>query len=144
MSLRSLTAAACGAAAGLGVWATLGSIDRMQAPSGAVRVAMLPSVGTLVLSVTVGAILFVAWHLAVKALARRAGARESDAIALAPLRVLAGGALLVLPFLPWIADALPATMLLAGSRQPAGMGHPRRARRVGAGDRMAQRDPTCW
>ena len=86
----------------------------MQAPSGAVRVAMLPSVGTLVLSVAAGAILFIAWQLAVDALARRAGARESEAIALAPLRVLAGGALLVLPFLPWVADALPATMLLAG------------------------------
>ena len=80
MSLRSLTAAACGAAAGLGFWATLGSIDRMQAPSGAVRVAMLPSVGTLVLSVAAGALLFVAWQLAVIALARRAGARESEAI----------------------------------------------------------------
>ena len=54
MSQRSLTAAACGAAAGLGVWASLGSIDRMQAPAGAVRVAMLPSLGMLALSIAAG------------------------------------------------------------------------------------------
>ena len=76
MSLRSLTAAACGAAAGLGVWATLGSIDRMLAPSGAVRVAMLPSLGTLAASVAAGALLCIAWHLAVTALAHAAAARE--------------------------------------------------------------------
>jgi len=75
---------------------------------------MLPSAGTLVMSVAAGAALFIAWQFAVTALAPRAGAREPDAIAMAPLRVLAGGALLILPFLPWIADALPATMLLAG------------------------------
>jgi hypothetical protein len=110
----SLTAAACGAAAGLGVWATLGSIDRTQAPSGAVRVAMLPSLGTLALSLAAAAFLFVVWQLALTALARRAGIARAEAIALAPLRVLAGGVVLILPFLPWVPEALPATMLLAG------------------------------
>ena len=114
MSVRSLTAAACGAAAGLGFWATLGSIDRMQAPSGALRVAMLPSFSTLGVVVAAGVLTFVAWQLAAGAIARRVGCRDADALALAPLRVLAGGAVLVLPFLPWLADALPATMLLAG------------------------------
>jgi len=114
MSPRSLTAAALGAAAGLGFWASLGSIDRMHAPAGAMRVAMLPSAGALLASVAAGALLFLAWYLACRALARRLGLGGPDAVALAPLRVLAGGAWLVLPFLPWVADVWPAVMLLAG------------------------------
>lgn len=116
MSLRSLTAAACGAAAGLGLWSALGSIDRMQAPSGSVRVAMLPSAGTLVLCIGTGAALFVLLYLAVSWVGRRARFAQAvvDRLALAPLAVLAGGAMLALPFLPWVADALPAVMLLAG------------------------------
>ena len=54
MIRRSLTAAACGVAAGLGLWATLGSIDRMQGPVGPVRVAMLPSLGMLALAALAG------------------------------------------------------------------------------------------
>ena len=116
MSLPSLTAAAYGAAAGLGLWASLGSIDRMQAPSGAVRVAMLPSFGTLALCVGAGALLFALLHATLSAIARRSatGAPPPDGHTLAPFQVLAGGAVLVLPFLPWVADEFPALMLLAG------------------------------
>jgi hypothetical protein len=116
MSPRSLTAAACGAAAGLGLWASLGSIDRMQAPSGAVRVAMLPSGGTLALCILAGAVVFALVHLTLQWAGRRARFADAllDRVALAPLEVFAGGALLVLPFLPWVADAFPAVMLLAG------------------------------
>jgi hypothetical protein len=116
MSRRSLTAAACGAAAGLGLWASLGSIDRMQAPDGAVRVAMLPSLAMLLLGVVAGALLFVALHRLIEVALRRRTERaaSADETALAPLRVLAGGAVLVLPYLPWVADACPALMVLAG------------------------------
>ncbi len=107
MSLRTLTAAACGAAAGLGTWATLGSLDRMQGPDGSVRVAMLPSLGTLVLLVLAGLVLFAFIHLALSRLRPAAGVA-------APLVVLAGGGVLVLPYLPWLPDLAPALMLLAG------------------------------
>ncbi|BCS34347.1 hypothetical protein TBR22_A35770 [Luteitalea sp. TBR-22] len=115
MISRSLTAAASGAAAGLGLWATLGSIDRIQAPSGAVRVAMLPAAGTLLGCVAVGAVVFVL----LDALARSRGTRDP-----APPRgfdwphaslvVLAAAGLLVLPYLPWVPDLAPGLMLLAG------------------------------
>ncbi len=116
MSLPSLTAAAYGAAAGLGLWASLGSIDRMQAPAGSVRVAMLPTFGTLALCVVAGAVLFALLHATLAALTRRAatGTTPPAAHALAPFQVLAGSAVLVLPYLPWVADAFPALMLLAG------------------------------
>lgn len=116
MSLRSLTAAACGAAAGLGLWASLGSIDRMQASTGAVRVAMLPSFLTLALCIIGGAAACGLLHLALRAALRRAGSSDviADRVALAPLTVLAGACVLVLPFLPWAADAFPILILLSG------------------------------
>jgi hypothetical protein len=107
MIARSLTAAASGAAAGLGLWATLGSIDRIQAPSGSVRVAMLPAPAVLLASVAAGALLFVLFRF----LLHRAGLRDR---ADAPLTVLAAAGLLVLPYLPWVPDLAPGLMLLAG------------------------------
>lgn len=107
MIARSLTAAASGAAAGLGLWATLGSIDRIQAPSGLVRVAMLPAPAALLASVAAGALLFVLSRF----LLSRVGLRER---ADAPLTVLAAASLLVLPYLPWLPDVAPGLMLLAG------------------------------
>lgn len=104
---RSLTAAACGAAAGLGLWATLGSIDRMQGPTGPVRVAMLPSPGTLALAVLAGAALFALLHFALRRTRLRDQAHQ-------PLLVLAGAGLLVLPYLPYLADEAAPLMLLAG------------------------------
>ena len=104
---RSLTAAACGAAAGLGLWATLGSIDRMQGPDGPVRVAMLPSPDTLALPVLAGAVLFALLHLALRRTRLRHQAHQ-------PLLVLAGAGLLVLPYLPFLADEATVLMLLAG------------------------------
>ena len=129
MIRRSVTAAACGAAAGLGYWASLGSIDRMQGPTEAVRVAMLPSLGTLGLCVAAGAALFAIVTLATLRLARSfaillerrgfgplddADGTRAAAVVDAVASVLAGAALLCLPFLPWLADGLPALMLLAG------------------------------
>lgn len=107
MSRPSLTAAACGAAAGLGLWATLGSIDRMQGPDGPVRIAMLPSPGRLALLILVGAAVFALLQLALQ----RTRLREQ---ALQPLFVLGGAAVLVLPYLPAVADVAPIVMLLAG------------------------------
>ncbi len=107
MSRRTLTAAACGAVAGLGTWATIGSIDRMQGLEGPVRVAMLPSLATLALLGLAGALVFVLLDMA---LARRWPSPRVSA----PLLVLAGSGVLVLPYLPWLAEAAPALMLLAG------------------------------
>ncbi len=117
MIVKSLPAAACGAAAGLGLWATLGTIDRLQGPDGPVRVAMLPPIATLALCVAAGAVLFALLQVVPSVLARRSPAlarRLTPELAMAPLLVLAGGAVMVLPYLPWVAEAGPAVMLLAG------------------------------
>lgn len=107
MNRPSLTAAACGAAAGLGLWGTLGSIDRMQGPLGPVRVAMLPSLGMLALATLAGAVLFVLLHLGLQRTRLRHQAHQ-------PLLVMAAASLLVLPYLPYVADIAPVVMLLAG------------------------------
>lgn len=106
MSHRSL-AAASGAAAGLGLWATWGSLDRMSGPDEPVRVAMLPSWSTLALCLLVGAFLFLVIHYAL----RRLGFGEQSH---APLVVLAGGAATTLPYLPWLPDTAPLLLVLAG------------------------------
>ena len=107
MSGRSLIAAASGAAAGLGAWATLGSIDRLQGPHGAVRLAMLPSLVALAIAMAAGAAIALLLHQVL----RTSGWRDR---AHAPLLVLAGAAVLVLPYVPWLADGFPALLLLAG------------------------------
>ncbi|HTV00150.1 MAG TPA: hypothetical protein VMF13_06415, partial [Luteitalea sp.] len=107
MNARPLTVAASGAAAGLGLWASLGSIDRIAAPLGAVRVAMLPSLAMLAACVAAG----IAAGLLVWFVLQRLGWGDR---AHAPIVVLGGSAVLLLPYLPWIADACPAVMLLAG------------------------------
>ena len=107
MTRESLTAAACGAAAGLGVWAALGSIDRMHGSEGPLRVAMLPGLGTLVLLLAGGVALFAALDLLLVRIAPRTRVTGS-------LLVLGGGGLLVLPYLPWIADVCPLLLLLVG------------------------------
>ncbi len=90
------------------MWATLGSLDHAVGPEGPYRVAMVPSVASLVAAVALGGV----GLLAVVALLRLAG--RSEAHALDIVRPAAAGGLLVLPFLPWLADLLPALVLLSG------------------------------
>ncbi|MGI8672442.1 MAG: hypothetical protein ACR2LU_07515, partial [Luteitalea sp.] len=107
MNRGSVTATACGLAAGLGAWASAGSLDRMAVPDAGVRVAMLPPLWWLAVSLLAGAAaaLLLAWIL------HRAGLGDRAAD---PLWPLAGAAALALPYLPWLADLCPALMLLAG------------------------------
>lgn len=109
MTGRAVTAAACGAAVGLGTWATAGSVDRISisGAGAAVRVAMLPALpwlGVAMAAGALGAVLF-------GAVLARTGLRQR---ANQPLFVMAGAAVLALPYLPWLADLCPALMLLAG------------------------------
>ena len=128
MSLRSLTAAACGAAAGLGLWASLGSIDRMQAPSGAVRVAMLPSVGTLALCVAAGALLFALLHARTVGIARRrrGGAPRRDGRESPSLRFRCWPAAPARAAVPAVGRRrVPGADAAGRTRQPARVGHAR-------------------
>lgn len=98
-----------GACAGLGVWSTLGSLDHAAGAEGAYRVAMLPSVWSLVAALVLGGIAVVA----LVALLRHALRDPDGTQALDAVRPLAAGGLLVLPYLPWLADRLPMLVLLA-------------------------------
>lgn len=100
------TPALAGAVAGLALWLTLGVLDAVDGPAGSVtRVAMLPPLWMASVFVVAGAALVVALAWLVSRVTR---AHASDVT----LPFL-GAALLFLPFLPWLADALPVWTMMA-------------------------------
>jgi hypothetical protein len=106
-------AALVGAAAGLGLWCTLATLDVADVAGRTARIAMLPSWWALLLAVgacALGAVVVVAGV----ARASRAPRADAGGRALDVLRPAAAASLLVLPYLPWLADWLPALVLLAG------------------------------
>jgi hypothetical protein len=108
-------AALIGVSVGLGLWASGASLDHAAGPSGPIRVAMLPSLWRLLLLVVVGSAATVTLAALFRlVLRRRADGLAADARALDTVRPLAAAGLLVLPYLPWLPDALPALLLLAG------------------------------
>src|SRR5215212_433041 len=106
-------ALAAGIVAGLALWCTRGGLEVVAGPTGALRVALLPS-GWQALSIVaamaggvLGLVHAVAW----------AGSRDGAAITeddADVVRPLFATGVLVLPFLPWLADTWPALTVLAG------------------------------
>ncbi len=116
----SINVLAC-LAAGVGLWCTRGALDVASTPHGVVRVAMVPSWPDLVGGIWI--VLLLAWltrHAVERFGSRRVfGVRLPGRIPGDLLLPLFALLLLALPFLPWIADRLPAIQALAG---PAGTG----------------------
>jgi hypothetical protein len=86
-------------AAGIALWFTRSSIDLIGTPEGPVRVAMLSSLPELAGLILLGAAVCLVAH------------RRVPAEAFWPLFPLL---LLGVPYLPWLPDAVPALLLLAG------------------------------
>ena len=107
--LQSIAAAAT---AGVALWLSRASFDVAGTTSATERVAMLPSLAELMGFVVIS--LLVAAGMA--SLVRRGKPREEpfwDAVG-DSLLPLFGLSLLILPYLPWLADWFPALRLLAG------------------------------
>jgi hypothetical protein len=108
-----VAAAIAGGVAGLALWCTAGSLDRVDGMSGPIRVAMLPPLWLGAALVLAGAALALG---GVSALSRASTGRwrpvdRADADVFLPLLATV---VLVLPFVPWLADWLPAWIVLAG------------------------------
>ena len=101
MTFRSLGA---WATAGVALWCSLGVLDAMDGPTGTVRIAMLPGLAQLAGSVALALLLGVLFELRAAP-----GTQTSD-----PVVPLYGLAVLVLPYLPWLADGLPVLRVFAG------------------------------
>ena len=89
--------------AGLALWASLGELDVSGSAEGVVRVAMLPPLPLLAAAILLAGL--TGWVLGLGAPAR------SRMDAPLPLYALA---ILVLPYLPWLPDALPVLRVFAG------------------------------
>ena len=91
--------------AGVAFWCTMGELTIVQGASGVVRVAMLPGwlqlAASVVLALAVGAALSL----------QRARRKPAPGDPFLPLFTLA---VLGLPYLPWLSDAVPALRLFAG------------------------------
>jgi len=92
------------ATAGVALWISLGVLDVVDGPSGPVRIAMLPGLAQLAGSVSLALLLGVLFEL------RAAPERQTTD----PVVPLYGLAVLVLPYLPWLADGLPVLRVFAG------------------------------
>jgi hypothetical protein len=106
-------ALAAGLVAGVALWCTRGGLEVVAGPTGPLRVALLPS-GWQALSLIAamaGAALGLAHAVAWAGGGDGRAIAEDDAEVTRPL--FATG-VLVLPFLPWLADAWPALTVLAG------------------------------
>ena len=106
-------ALAAGLVAGLALWCTRGGLEVVAGPTGPLRVALLPS-GWQALSLIAamaGAALGLAHAVAWAGGGDGRAIADEDADVTRPL--FASG-VLVLPFLPWLADAWPALTVLAG------------------------------
>ncbi len=89
--------------AGIALWVSMGQLDVIAAGGQTVRVAMLPPLVLLPIAVALAGL--IGWLAAM-----RDGQRDrSDAVL--PLYTLG---VLVLPYLPWVADLLPGIRVLAG------------------------------
>jgi hypothetical protein len=111
MSRRSAAVAAlCGAGLGLGLWSTAASLDHAAGADGPFRVAMLPALPTLGLLMGVAGLAIAA----VVALSARLGGPAASDRALDISKPLAAAGLLVLPYLPWLPEQVPAVLLLSG------------------------------
>lgn len=91
------------ATAGVAMWVSLGALDLTATAAGSERVAMLPPL--VLLPVSIGLALVAGWAV----LLRAGFERPTDA-----LLPLYGLWLLVLPYLPWLPDALPVLRVFAG------------------------------
>jgi hypothetical protein len=101
---------AAGATVAVAAWLTAGSLDVIERDGAAVRVAMLPSpLRLLILLAFVPLIAFALTRARTRAGTPGAPAYGTD-LAL-PAFTLAA---LILPYLPWLADALPGLRVLAG------------------------------
>ena len=106
-------ALAAGIVAGLALWCTRGGLEVVAGPNGPLRVALLPS-GWQALSLIAamaGAALGLAHAVAWAGGGDGRAIAEDDADVTRPL--FASG-VLVLPFLPWLADTWPALTVLGG------------------------------
>ena len=110
-----------GLVCGTALWTTLGSLDSYVADSGITRVALLPSLSVLLVLVVVATAVCAGLYLSLTYVAGRQ--RPDETVidprlagdnALRTLRPLAGSVLLVVPYLPWVADVIPALTVLAG------------------------------
>jgi hypothetical protein len=108
----SRTSAFAGAVAGLALWVTGGALDAIDGSSAAIRVAMLPPMWLALALIVAGAAAAVALTCIVAWLAhgrwRQVEAADTDVVL-----PLFASALLALPYLPWLADVLPAWTALA-------------------------------
>jgi hypothetical protein len=107
--LQSIAAAVT---AGVALWLSRASFDVAGTTSATERVAMLPSLAELMGFIVISLLVAVGMAL----LVRRGKPREEpfwDAVA-DSLLPLFGLSLLILPYLPWLADWFPALRLLAG------------------------------
>lgn len=100
----------CGAA----LWATPGILDAYPSPAGATRVALLPPLWRLALLVPAATAAFAASLFWLARAASRRGHPAPHEAAVGALRPLAALGLLLLPYLPWLPDALPILTVLAG------------------------------
>lgn len=95
-----IQSAAAGASAGAALWCSLGVLDRVVTSQGAFRVAMLPPWWALAVLIVAGAAVSIAYA--------RLSADPARTLPLFGLLVL------VLPYLPVVAERLPAVNVLAG------------------------------
>ncbi len=106
-------ALAAGVTAGLALWCTRGGLEVVAGPDGPLRVALLPSpwqalsLVAAMAGLAVGLVHGVAW-------AGRGDARAVTVDDADVTRPLFATGVLVLPFLPWLADVWPALTVLAG------------------------------
>ena len=101
--------AGVGSAAGTALWASLGVLDGYSRVDGLIRVAMLPSLATWLLLMGVTSAGITCLGLA---LHRQTGAGPS--VITASLAPLTASIVLVVPYLPWLADLFPVLTVLAG------------------------------
>src|SRR5690242_8354369 len=109
---------------GIALWVTFGSFDLLFSGTGVLRAAMLPPWWTLGAAIVVAflALAAIVWITSIAG-ARRLAATNTAARHITELDpravrhvILPCGALLllVLPYLPWLADRLPILWILAG------------------------------
>ena len=107
---RALTA---GVVAGLALWCTRGGLEVVAGPAGPMRVALLPSLwqAASLVAAMAGAALGLAHAVAWAGGGDARAITEDDADVVRPLFATST---LVLPFLPFLADAWPVLTVLAG------------------------------
>ncbi len=93
------------------LYASRGVLDRVLTPDGSVRLALLPPWQSFI-GFTVMAVLVLVWITRRHASLRTSVGRHPSASAIA--LPLFGLAALIVPYLPWLPDRLPALQMLAG------------------------------